>query len=244
MEIRDYLKSEREKTPLWLKEYQKGDRFRIDKVLSGRVVYYPGSYFNGHAIRTFNSAGYAHVFVYADRDWDNKTARKEMTDPNGFDGALTGYELIDLQSVTERDLTPKGWASHYHPNDEETLSFVRNATKPYCLFSVYERSPDVGESTGEERYVLLFIGGAEGCATYDALFANRGKAPDVLILEEPGMCDNYFVFGRGGAMEQIAQVTNCFPQYILNTTKVWDGYENANCEPDDCHGILNKKINI
>ena len=71
--------------------------------------------------------------------------------------------------------------------------------------------------------------GADGIATYSAMFAGR-KAPRLfgLLLQDHGWGGNYDRFGRGGLLEKIIERSQVLPDFVLaGTDNVYDQYENV-----------------
>jgi len=66
MTMYEYLKNDQKPTPSWLLEIKEGDKFSRDDFFSSRIVFYPGSYTDGHAVKVFGSTHTAHSFVYVD----------------------------------------------------------------------------------------------------------------------------------------------------------------------------------
>jgi len=66
MTVYDYLKKDKEPIPRWLLEIKEGDPFPYQDFFASRIVYYPGSYTDGHAVKVFGSTHSAHSFVYVD----------------------------------------------------------------------------------------------------------------------------------------------------------------------------------
>ena len=227
MRVKEYLKNEQEAMPTWLKNYCPGYKLDFNEILSHRVVYYPGSYTDGQAVRTFNKAHYTHTYVYVDYMLKKETLREELYK----DEAFKGYKLIDLREVSENELLPGGWVQHYRPSQEEidaARSHLRDEM-PYCLLAILEREEGYTEEHGAERFAIIFLY-ADGIATYDALFINRGKAPDVLLFQDHGFGCNYDAFGTGGIMEKIAIENNILPKYIMTRDeeghhRAWVGYK-------------------
>ena len=219
--------------PSWLRTYTPGTRVNITDILKGRTVFYPGSRFDGEPVRVFNRAGYAHLFVYADYGLPEEELRRELTDR-----AFRGYRILDIRNYTERELCPNGWTQHYRPTAEE-MEWIRDwvrgsRARPYCLLTVLERKSGFGEAHGAQRFAILFLM-ADGIATYDALFANRHRAPDVLVLQDHGFGGNYNRFCQGGAMERIALDGRVLPG-MLHTCQydtVWTGYTAVPGVPPD-----------
>ncbi len=223
--IKEYLSPITEPTPKWLKEFKNGDKPSFDEMLSaGRVVYYPGSGYDGQPIKTFNVAHYSHLFLYVDYQISKERIIEELTKDN----ALNGYKNIGIVEYQERDLTPNGWTPHYRPSPEEIreMNHFSRPDDPYCLMFVFEREPNLTDEHGCDRFAVITLK-ADGIATYDALFANNSKAPDVLILQDHGYGGNYNWFGRNGALDHIARVTRCYPHFLMvaDNTEPWERYE-------------------
>ena len=227
MTIEEYfsLTNDKEVTPNWLKKYDPNNKPTFHTVMfGGRNLYYPGSGYDGQPIKTFNRAHHLHKYFYIDYGIDKDEIIKELSRNN----ALKGYKKIDMIEYREEDLTPNGWQPHYQPTERDVQimeDFDIRANNPYCLVFIFERMEGYSFKHGCERFAVVCIKG-DGIATYDALFANKNKAPDVLVLQDHGFGGNYNVFGRGGALEQIAKETDCFPEYILcaDNTNIWEGY--------------------
>jgi hypothetical protein len=66
MTVYDYLKKDKESIPRWLLEIKEGDPFPYQDFFASRIVYYPGSYTDGHAVKVFGSTHSAHSFIYVD----------------------------------------------------------------------------------------------------------------------------------------------------------------------------------
>ena len=64
MSMYEYLKNEKEPIPSWLLEIKEGDKFSRDDFFRSRIVFYPGSYTDGHAVKVFGSTHAAHSFLF------------------------------------------------------------------------------------------------------------------------------------------------------------------------------------
>ena len=223
--IKEYFEHNREQTPEWLKEYKNGDRPSFKDIFnSGRIVYYPGSGYDGQPIKTFNIAHYSHTYFYVDYMVTKESIVERLTEDN----ALNGYKNIGIIEYKEKDLSPHGWVPHYHPTVEEINEMKRSSNdgESYCLVFIFERDINLDDEHGCDRFAVISLK-ADAIATYDAMFANNNKAPDVLMLQDHGFGCNYNWFGRGGALNQIATSTNCYPSYIMvaDNTAPWEHYE-------------------
>ena len=222
MEIKDYLKNDREELPEWIKDYQAGQPFDIKEFMSHRVLYYPGPSFEAQPIRTFNNAHFLHTYVYADYG----VTRESFLEKIQKDEAFRGYKLIDLKELSEKDLVPNGWSQHVMPTRPYS-GFSEPARKdPFCYLCVLDRIPEYDDTHGAERFVLMYLA-ADGFATYDALFANSGKAPTILVMQDHGFGGNYDQYDKGHLLNEIAEKSHVFPEYILcaEESTLWNGYK-------------------
>jgi len=91
----------------------------------------------------------------------------------------------------------------------------------------HSRLADLDDNHGPSRLAILFLG-ADGHATYDALFCQPGQqAPFAVLLQDHGFAGNYSNWGDDGIAARIARETGCLPEMLLvddNTTKPWCGY--------------------
>ena len=225
--IKEYFQNVREQTPKWLKEYKNGNKPSFKEIFNaGRIVYYPGSGYDGQPIKTFNIAHYAHTFFYV----DYLVTKESIINALSEEGALNGYKNIGIIEYQEKDLSPHGWKAHYHPSREdiEALRMLRDDVTSgcYCLVFIFEREDNLTDEHGCDRFAVITLKG-DAIATYDALFANNNKVPDVLILQDHGFGCNYNYYGRGGALNQIADAVKQYPLFIMvaDNTAPWDHYE-------------------
>ncbi|MFN9379049.1 MAG: hypothetical protein ACK6BQ_03595 [Bacteroidota bacterium] len=104
MTIYEYLKNDKEPVPSWLLEIKEGDKFSRDDFFSSRIVFYPGSYTDGHAVKVFGSTHAAHSFVYVDY-W----VKQEELETELVQHAFLGYDNLFSIQVSANDLAPYGW---------------------------------------------------------------------------------------------------------------------------------------
>ena len=222
MYVREYLSGSNEPMPLWLKNYKKGDKLDFDEILSHRVVYYPGSYLDGQAVRTFNKAHYAHTFFYVDYILEKERLTEELFK----DEAFKGYELYDLREVTQSELLPRPWTPPQLDPEiiEASKEFVDQNQKPYCLLAIFEREDKYTDDHGAERFAIIFLF-ADAIATYHAMFISQNRVPAVLLYEDHGFGCLYSKFGHGGLLERLAKDANSYPQFIMTREgSEWTGY--------------------
>lgn len=241
IDIKTYLsENHRESMPDWLAGFQEGDPFDRDAFFASRIVFYPGYGDDGQPVRLFGAAGSAHTFVLADYGVErNELIERLHSEDQGF----RGYALLRLIDLNQHDLVPAGWRPTLPP---EALRKPRQSMlsgSPYGFVGIFVRQEGFGPSHGPARLAMLFLG-ADGIATYDALFCQRGQRvePFGMVLQDHGFGGNYNRFGSGGLMHQIAQLANVFPRFILinvQQTGLWPGYcqvENVHADPGGVYG--------
>lgn len=235
----EYLKKNyHEETPAWLKSYSKGQAAPLAKFLHSRIVYYPGSGWDWHPIEVFGGSCSAHCFIYVDYLLPEAEVVGNLL--QGEYG-LEGYQLLDSVPISETELRRSiPWKKHYLTPDEllrasEAARGMRdggNAPAPYARLVVLERKADWHE--GAERIAVLFLG-ADGHATFEAVFANR-NASDLFcfLIQEHGFGGNYDRWGKGGLCDKIMQRSKVFPKFVLTDAEecprhadggLYDGYQ-------------------
>ena len=93
------------------------------------------------------------------------------------------------------------------------------------MLVILERKSSFDDDHGPERLAILFLG-ADGIATYEAIFAN-GNAPQFFgfLLQDHGFGGNYDCFGRGGLLEKIMVRSKVYPHFVLTgRDHPYDGY--------------------
>ena len=221
-DIYNYLFEHKESIPSWLNDYEKGKKPSFETLLKSRIVYYPGAGVDGQPIKTFNKSQFAHIFFYVDYG----RSKEEIVNALTSDESIRGYRLVDLFNYNERELSPHGWTPHYQLTDADRANMnLHEAQTPFCILAVFEREANYDESHGSKRFAVLYLCG-DAIASYDAIFANRGIAPTLIILQDHGFGGNYNWFGDGGALYKIANSTNTIPQYALiaDNTAPWREY--------------------
>ena len=237
MDLRTFLKNWAEPCPEWLAAFNQGSRFDAEQFFASRVVFYPGSGHDGHAVKVFGRDHVAHCFVYADYWAPEGSIRESLDDPIHH---FKGYHSIARISLTIKDLITRPWQPHAAPGHE----WAKPHIEPYGFLEVLERDAEFGPDHGAERLAIIFLG-ADGHATYDALFCqgNPPKPPFAVLLQDHGFGGNYSKFGRGGVMEKIAKATRSRPEFLFvaENTKAWEGYRRepeVEGDADGMHGDL------
>ena len=238
MTLHDFLLSQHEACPAWLEGHKKGDPFRRDDFFSSRIVYYPGAGSDGHAVKAFGSAHAAHSFVHVDYMLTKAEILRNLTGgrPLRYDSPFLGYGVLDLMDLEESDLSPHGWKPHVSPN---TAHSPGRGFTPFGFLAVLERDHGHDEAHGPSRLAILFLG-ADGHATYDALFCQDGRHPlFAVLLQDHGFGGNYDRFGQGGLLEKIALKARVWPDWLLvgDNTKAWNGYEGVQDVDGDVGGM-------
>lgn len=197
----------------------------LDAFWQSRIVYYPGFGSDGHPVRFFNTHQLANCFVYADYLVEEEQVCADLDNPEqAYNGHFRGYHSVERIRLSAADLTPSGWRQHV---PSPRANWARPRIRPYAFLERLERDAGLDDSHGAPALSILFLG-ADGHATYDALFCQDGqqRAPYAVVLQDHGFGGNYDRFGAGGLMEGIAITTGVFPEYLLvaENTSPWDGY--------------------
>jgi hypothetical protein len=222
MSLRDYLRAHGQGTlPPWLARHRPGMPFDREGFLQSRLVFYPGSGVDGHPVAVFGSTRSAHCFVYADYGVDSVEIKKAL---DSAGRRFAGYRTLDRIEMRLQDLTPRGWRPHVVPRD-----YPFATQPPYGFVEILERQEDKNDTHGPDRIAVLFLG-ADGNATYDALFcqSNGTPPPIAVLIHDHGFGGNYpdGRFGGGGLLESIAELSGVFPQWLLvaETSRPWSGF--------------------
>lgn len=222
--MKNYLKQFKETTPDWLMKYQKGDEVTFDKVMDGRVGYYPGSGLDGNLVAVANKAHCVHSFLYVDYMVSREELIKELQ-VNPFQG----YHSIGRIDWSESDLMPNRQFPievNYTPNKDPKVYVNKNVT-PFCFTEILERDADKNEEWGSERFAITFLF-ADGIAAYYQLFVKQFvKAPWLFLLQDHGFGGNYDWFGKNGCLDAIIKESNIRPEYVICAcqTDIWNGYK-------------------
>jgi hypothetical protein len=220
-----YLENRREAMPAWLDKFDQNSIFDMKEFFDSRIVFYPGSGFDGQPVEMFGSTHSAHCFVYADYGVQEGEIRKQLNDPkHGF----RGYETFRRIELTERDLVPNGWIAHITAGEgrKSGTGFASIKDQPYGLLEILERTAGFDEAYGAKRLAIMFLG-ADGVATFDALFCQKRSSPPIaIVLQDHGFGGNYTKFGRDGLLEKIAGRAKTYPELLLcaDNTTPWKLY--------------------
>lgn len=228
MQSEIYLRGIRENMPLWLRNFTPGDTVNLADFFKSRVVFYPGSGHDGQPVALFGAAHAAHCFLYVDYGVDQSAIKDDLESRRG---AFRGYKTLARIQVHEKDLVPKGWVPHIDIQKYQLSPFERSFSQgfvtPYGFLEILHRFEHLDESHGPQRLAILFLG-ADGIATYDALFCQGTHPPPfTLVIQEHGFSGSYASFGQEGLLEHVAQSSSSFPEFLLVATNSlqWDNYE-------------------
>lgn len=219
----EYLHRLREPMPPWLRDFKDGDHAPMAGFLSSSIVYYPGSGDDGQPVKLFGSAHSAHCFVYVDYVLDREHMARELS-AEGH--PFRGYSTLCRLTLQASDLAPQSWVQHVHLG--ASVPKHQHSVAPYGFLEILQRDGAHQETHGPDRLAILFLG-ADGIATYDALFCqgNGRKAPLATVVEDHSFGCNYDKFGNGGLLDQLAHRTAALPRFLLvaETTTAWEGYD-------------------
>jgi len=225
-----YLKDKfHEEVPEWLQNFGENSKFNAKNFFASRVVYYPGSGNDGHAVKVFGASHSAHCFVYVDYSVSSGSIKEALS---SLRHKFSGYRSFARVELKERDISPDGWQSHATAEETNAFRAFFDFKSPlevqsFGFLEVLEREAELDDSHGPHRLAILFLG-ADGVATYDALFCQEEQnAPFAILLQDHGWGGNYTRFGQDGVMSEIASRTNRKPQLLLigSGTEAWHGFE-------------------
>lgn len=212
-------------TPEWLREFDvsRPQDFPWRDFWTSRVVFYPGSGLDRHALEVFGSSGVASCFVNVDLTASPHEVRAAIEGA----GFLAGYKPVLVADLREPDLAPAGWTPHFRP----PVSYDRWVRPPeggaFGILAVLQRRPGHGAVDLPERLAFVHVGG-EAVAAFDALFCQGGRAPFGIVLQDHGFGGNWTVFGDPlGPFLTLAHDAEALPEVLLvaDNTRAWPGYE-------------------
>jgi hypothetical protein len=209
--IREFLARDSEATPAWLAQFRKGDSVPVSDFFQSRIVFYPGSGFDGHPVKAFNKAHAAHCFVYVDSELD-----RDKIERDEFGLKSRGFSGYSLNIVS------------FDPLAFSTVMTGSDTTK--IFFAVFDRRThdengvELTKSHGARRIVILFMN-ADGFDALTGLFKSA-QPPFCIVLQDHRCGGNHDKFGRGGKLESLAVEHNVLPKYLLvaENTHAWRRY--------------------
>lgn len=224
----DILREDAEPMPPWLDQYNPGAPFPREAFFASRIVYYPGSRADGNPLEVFGKSHAAHCFVYCDNSISEQGVRNQLENENQM-GHPSGYRQITGTHVCKHELTPQLVTLHYDLRPEN----VDRATREphggsFAYWAVLERTEEFDDRHGPKRLSILHVG-AEGIATFDALFCQRGSNPPfAVVLQDHGYGGNWTTFGGPDSLFFEICTNHCrrLPEWLLvaDNTDPWPGY--------------------
>lgn len=213
----ELLKTFRRPIPDWLHAARTlEDAALLEGFLASPLVFYPGSGFDGQAVKDFGSAHAAHCFIYADYLIEESKMRAELSDATS---PFKGYRSLKRVSFDPAVVSP---VNEFLPRfDGRSVT----PAAPYCFLEILERNSDLTDEHGAERMAILFAG-MDAYACFDAIFSGTQRQLLALVLQDHGFGGNYSKFGQGGLLEGIANKCGAFPELMLvgPHTSPWPGY--------------------
>ena len=190
--------------PEWLSRVDpatiQGVELPLDGILQDSL-YYPSSSFDGDPVRYL--AGNVLSFVYVDYSEGREDLDDALTNP-GF----RGYAVIAKRNVTEKELAPRGWTPSFpSPADGDPSRYCDWMKKPFCLWIILQRLPEIPASHGPHRFSLLYLC-ADGVAAFQALYVTNGKFPAFVAIIQPG-------HGFGGNWTDFTDPDKIFARSVL-----------------------------
>lgn len=230
--MHDYLIKDKEPMPKWLADFQPGQELNYQEMLSSRVLYYPGSRFDGQPIETFNRSHHLHVYLYVDYGCNQSDTHNVI-----FKEGFFGYERIELRTISYWEMISKAELTielTFEQRKERDYWSSPAANNAYAYFCIFERKKGFDDEHGAQRFALFFLG-HDGITTYDYLFGSKKyKTPYAVLIQDFGFGGNYDKFGNNGLLHKAARMTNSYPKLLLcaQDTEIWNGYtklENVEC---------------
>jgi hypothetical protein len=220
-----------EPMPYWLATFRPGMPFPFKEFKESRVIVYPGSGTDGRPVELFGSTHAAHCFIYADY-LRPRTDIEEALDHPAY--GFRGYRSLCRVTLSEGDLTPRKWRPHVYPVEVD-YTFREHHVAPFGFLEVLEREDGFDDAHGPERLAIVFLG-ADGIATYDALFCQEGatRGPFGLVVIDHGFGGGYARFDNGGLLHSLAKRCSVFPEYLwvpYESSVPWNEYH-----PVEIHG--------
>jgi len=224
MTLQEYLLQLTQEMPEWLMKFDAESKFNSIEFFNSRIIFYPNSGFDGQAVKVFGESHSAHCFVYVDYSRSKQSVLESLNDPRyGFLGYATSYRI----ELTIDQITPNNWTPHLEPGDLNNVNYQFSDISPFGFLQILDRKSEYFSEHGAKRLAILFLG-ADGVATYDALFAQEGTTPPfATVLQDHGFGGQYSSFGAGGLLEKIAHRSQQWPEYLLvaEGTAEWSDYQ-------------------
>jgi len=214
----DVLRDHRSEIPSWLFSRPPLSAETLEQFLSSRVVYYPGSGADGHAVQLFGGTHAAHCFVHADfgRSAESVQSLLAPANPRHF----RGYQACVQQVLSATELLRLIEADSAHPCPGQDTRLTG------ALWAVLEREPDMNDDHGPLLIAFLHIG-AEAVWVFDKLWARARRAPYAVLLQDHWWAGNWRPFGGDQApLYRLARNCNALPPWLViaENTEAWPRY--------------------
>ena len=166
------------------------------------VLYYPGGGCDVDPILLFYKHSGIRCFVYADFD--------QLLD------RVPGFRTQSQGSLTPESLGVREWRDLWPPTLRAMAS--EHDSGPSGVWTALD------PENGGEPITLISLRG-EAAHIYWILWAKRGKAADVIVLQDHGFAGNPSKFGAGGLLCEYATATT-LPKllYVARNTDPWPGF--------------------
>jgi len=242
MLLKDYLLQFKEEMPTWLKQFNAKDPDNIKNFLNSRLVFYPGSGFDGHAVKVFGSSHAAHCFIYADYALSKYELVSALTNKRT---RFRGYSTLARINVSFSDLAPFGWVRHFLPEEMKDASCIESIRDiiPYVFLEIIERHPALDDDHGPERLAILFIY-KDAYSLFDELFCQKNSRKQLfaILLQEHPFGGNGDEFGGRGLLQKLALRFQIVPEFLLiaEYTVPWKHYSKLEHVDGDLGGEHNE----
>ena len=143
MQPTDQMQSWRETMPAWLATFSTGKKLPLDKFFASRIVFYPGSGFDGQPVEYFGSTHAAHCYIYADYGLSQQKVVSQLNDRrHGFAGYRTLARInLDGQALSSNHWVPHSTLAECGPEADHIGSVT-----PYAFIEVLERASGINLS--------------------------------------------------------------------------------------------------
>lgn len=216
--------------PRWLTTMTGADvvngTFPLHELLQDSL-YYPSSGFDGGPVK--HLAGNFLSFIYVDYGHSHDEFVNALRMP-GF----SGYDIVATRSVTEQELTPKGWRPTTLPTrvDGDPSRYRDWIKNPFCSWSLFQRRENISARHGPFRFSLLYLC-ADGVAAFQALYVSNSTFPKAVAVIQPG-------HGFGGNWTDYTNPDHIFARSVLGNPNgrpeilLYGGYGNCGFYREPC----------
>jgi len=230
--IKKYLETFRRAPPEWLDRVHLLEAQAIWQVfLESRIVFYPGSGCDGHAVKVFGSAHSCHCFVYADYGVSREYIEQELEGESGAHRRFRGYRSLQRYNYDPAVFNPPA-PSHTTPPERSTTR-----VEPYCFIEILEREDALTEDHGPKRLAIMF-NGVDAYTVFATLFCQQSCELVGILLQDHGFGGNHDRFGCGGLLQELAEEAKLLPSWLLigPNTRPWPQYRRVSGLPPSVGG--------